>query len=156
MYAYIVCLCYTVDSHLQDAAVLCFDTLQPLFRFLCLHSAPTPPPSLPTPPQAVGGLVPALLSDSHTRISEVLSGLSGCDPTSPGFDVAVMEVVEALDAHNKVGAHSVWRPVSVTVCFCTVTTSDMAVVLGSKRRVCVTQKFCKPVDIVFSSQQVKG
>lgn len=47
--------------------------------------------------------MPGLLADSHTRISEALVGLSRADPATPGCDVAVLEVVEALEAHSQVG-----------------------------------------------------
>lgn len=52
--------------------------------------------------QAVGGLLPTLLVDSHARITDALSKLSSADPGTPAFDLAVLEVVDVLDQHSKV------------------------------------------------------
>jgi hypothetical protein len=57
---------------------------------------------LPAALQAVGGVVPALLTDGHAAITDALAQLSHADPASPGFDLAVLEVVEALEHHAKV------------------------------------------------------
>lgn len=57
---------------------------------------------LPAALQAVGGVVPALLSDGHAAITHTLAQLSRADPASSAFDLAVLEVVEVLEHHAKV------------------------------------------------------
>lgn len=52
--------------------------------------------------KAVGGVLPALLVDSHSSISGALQALSGADSSSASFDVAVLEVVDALEQHGRV------------------------------------------------------
>jgi len=52
--------------------------------------------------QAVDGVLPGLLVDSHSRISGALQALSGCDSSSASFDVAVLEVVDTLEQHGRV------------------------------------------------------
>jgi hypothetical protein len=52
--------------------------------------------------QAVQGVVPSLLIDSHARITDALSQLSRADLSSPALDLAVLEVVEVLEQHTKV------------------------------------------------------
>lgn len=57
---------------------------------------------VPAALQAVQGVVPSLLVDSHARITDALSQLSHADPSSPALDLAVLEVVEVLQQHTKV------------------------------------------------------
>lgn len=57
---------------------------------------------LPEVRKAVGGVVPALLTDGHAAITDALSQLSRADPASSGFDLPVLEVVEVLEHHAKV------------------------------------------------------
>lgn len=89
--------------------------MKPLFCCTVLHSV-GPPCTLRCPlpsiaaspsvctPQCVGGggVLPALLVGSHRSLSEALSALSKADPTTPAFDLTVLEVADVLADHSKV------------------------------------------------------
>lgn len=52
--------------------------------------------------QAVGGVIPTLVTNSHSALYEALTQLSKADPSSPAFDLSVLEVIELLEHHHKV------------------------------------------------------
>jgi hypothetical protein len=54
--------------------------------------------------QAIDGLLPGQLVSSHSRITDALAAMSHADPSTPTFDLAVLEVVQALEGHSKVGS----------------------------------------------------
>jgi hypothetical protein len=69
---------------------------------VCLQSnAHTEACVIAAAPQAVG-LLPGQLVSSHSRITDALAAMSHADPSTPSFDLAVLEVIEALEGHSKV------------------------------------------------------
>lgn len=70
---------------------------------VCLQSnAHTEACVISAAPQAVVGLLPGQLVSSHSRITDALAAMSHADPSTPSFDLAVLEVIEALEGHSKV------------------------------------------------------